>query len=96
MMFGKIATAAAAAAAALLMTVPSAGAAQYAGVGSDTTQDVMRALTEEYATTVDPSNTWISIDAGSTTQSIPGCATYTTTNPAPNGSSAGINALLAD
>lgn len=92
-MFGKIATAAAAAAAALFMAVPSANAATYAGVGSDTTQDVMRALTEEYATTVDPTNTWVSIDAGSTTQTIPGC---TISNPAPNGSSAGINALLAD
>ncbi|HSA49016.1 MAG TPA: substrate-binding domain-containing protein [Yinghuangia sp.] len=102
-MIRKIATAAAAAAAALLLAAPAATAApvdEYAGVGSDTTQDVMRALTEEYSLD-NPDYLWTSIDANSTTQSIqdigtcPG-VTYSSSNPAPNGSSAGINALLAD
>ncbi|WP_436770629.1 PstS family phosphate ABC transporter substrate-binding protein [Yinghuangia sp. YIM S09857] len=100
-MIRKLATATAAVAAALVLAVPSAADAatdEYAGVGSDTTQDVMRALSEEYSLD-NPDYLWTSIDAGSTSQTIqnlgtcPG-VTYSSGNPAPNGSSAGIEALL--
>ncbi|NUU23547.1 MAG: phosphate ABC transporter substrate-binding protein [Streptomycetaceae bacterium] len=101
-MLRKLVTAAAATATALLLTV-SAGAAHadnYAGVGSDTTQDVMRALTNQYKL-AHPENTWSSINAGATAGSIPASGTcpgvtFTSSSPAPNGSSAGINALIAD
>ncbi|MCF2528983.1 substrate-binding domain-containing protein [Yinghuangia soli] len=101
-MIRKLATAAAAAATAMLLAV-SAGAAhadKYAGVGSDTTQDVMKALTNQYKLT-HPAHSWTSINAGATSGSIPAAGscpgvTFSAGTPAPNGSSAGINALLAD
>ncbi|MGW0664970.1 PstS family phosphate ABC transporter substrate-binding protein [Streptodolium elevatio] len=102
-MIRKLATATAAVAAAIVLAVPSSATAatdEYAGVGSDTTQDVMRALSEEYALD-NPDYLWTSIDAGSTSQTVqnlgtcPG-VTYSAGSPAPNGSSAGITALLND
>lgn len=101
-MFRKLATAVAATATAMLLAV-SAGAAHadnYAGVGSDTTQDVMKTLTNQYKLT-HPANTWTSVNAGATSGSIPAAGTcpgvtWTAANPAPNGSSAGITALLND
>ncbi|MDI2132871.1 substrate-binding domain-containing protein [Yinghuangia seranimata] len=101
-MLRKLATAVAATATAMLLAV-SAGAAHadnYAGVGSDTTQDVMKALTNQYKLT-HPANTWTSINAGATSGSIPASGTcpgvsFSMSSPAPNGSSAGIAALIAD
>lgn len=101
-MLRKLATAVAATATAMLLAV-SAGAAHadnYAGVGSDTTQDVMRALTNQYKLT-HPAHSWTSVNAGATSGSIPAAGTcpgvtFSAANPAPNGSSAGIAALIAD
>ncbi|WP_406281354.1 PstS family phosphate ABC transporter substrate-binding protein [Embleya sp. NBC_00896] len=81
----------------------SANAATYVNAGSDTLQNVTAALGSDYEANVDPGgNSWITVNAGvpaggqvtgktaCNTQYGPG------TNAWPNGSSAGINALLAE
>jgi len=102
----KTATVMGTAAAALALVVSanaSAGADTYVNAGSDTLQNVTAALTTEYANNVDPNgDNWVTVNAGVAAGGIntgkPACATnYGGTGVAwPNGSSAGINALLAE
>jgi ABC-type phosphate transport system substrate-binding protein len=80
-----------------------ANAATYVNAGSDTLQNVTRALTTEYTSNVDPNgNNWITVDAGKAAGSVTtgkaACNTNygTGKNPWPNGSGDGIKALLAE
>ncbi|WP_424641720.1 PstS family phosphate ABC transporter substrate-binding protein [Embleya sp. AB8] len=79
----------------------SANAATYVNAGSDTLQNVTSTLTTEYAN-VDPGgNNWVTVNAGVAAGGVntgkAECNTQygTGANPWPNGSGAGINALLA-
>lgn len=101
-MIRKLAATVAAAVAALVLAAPPAPAYPYeefAGVGAEATQDVMRALSEEYSLD-HPDTAWTSIDAGSTNQMIqalgscPGVV-FSPSNAAPAASGAGIQALVA-
>lgn len=81
----------------------SANANTYVNAGSDTLQNVTKALSTEYANNVDPNgNNWITVNAGVAAGGVntgkPACNTQygSTANPWPNGSGAGINALLAE
>ncbi|MEU0937812.1 MULTISPECIES: substrate-binding domain-containing protein [unclassified Embleya] len=81
----------------------SANAATYVNAGSDTLQNVTAALGSDYAANVDPGgNNWITVNAGvpagGQATGKAACDTQygTGKNPWPNGSSAGINALLAE
>ncbi|MFI6978229.1 PstS family phosphate ABC transporter substrate-binding protein [Embleya sp. NPDC050154] len=81
----------------------SANAATYVNAGSDTLQNVTAALASDYAANVDPGgNNWITVNAGvpaggqATGKAACNTQYGTGANPWPNGSSAGINALLAE
>ncbi|MYV98801.1 substrate-binding domain-containing protein [Streptomyces sp. SID3343] len=100
----KTATVLGTAAAAMALVVGSsagANAATYVNAGSDTLQNVTRALTTQY-TTLGGTNNWITVDAGKAAGSVTtGKAACNTNYGAgksawPNGSGDGINALLAE